>query len=94
MKRLVLVGGGHAHIEVLRDLATRPSRNIATTLVTPFPRMIYTAMLPGYVAGHYALDECTVDGERVTPQPGDFYGGWLTSGITGPFKGGPGTRGW
>ena len=40
------------------------------------------------------FDECTVDGERVTPQPGDFYGGWLTSDITGPIKGGPGTLGW
>ena len=40
------------------------------------------------------FDECTVDGERVTAQPGDFYGGWLTSDITGPVKGGPGTRGW
>ena len=40
------------------------------------------------------FDECTVDGEQVQPQPGDFYGGWLTSDITGPFKGGPGTLGW
>ncbi|WP_433199696.1 DUF427 domain-containing protein [Dactylosporangium sp. CS-047395] len=40
------------------------------------------------------LDECTVDGEPVIAQPGDFYGGWLTSDITGPIKGGPGTRGW
>ncbi|MFB9446387.1 DUF427 domain-containing protein [Dactylosporangium vinaceum] len=40
------------------------------------------------------LDECAVDGERVVPQPGDFYGGWLTADITGPFKGGPGTQGW
>ncbi|GAA3207099.1 DUF427 domain-containing protein [Dactylosporangium siamense] len=40
------------------------------------------------------FDECTVDGERVIAQPGDFYGGWLTSDITGPVKGGPGTLGW
>jgi uncharacterized protein (DUF427 family) len=40
------------------------------------------------------VDECTVDGERVQPQPGDFYGGWITSRITGPFKGPPGTLGW
>jgi hypothetical protein len=30
----------------------------------------------------------------VTPQPGRFYGGWITSNVAGPFKGGPGTRGW
>jgi uncharacterized protein (DUF427 family) len=40
------------------------------------------------------VDECRVDGERVTPQPGDFYGGWITSRVVGPFKGGPGSRGW
>jgi uncharacterized protein (DUF427 family) len=40
------------------------------------------------------VDECTVDGETVTPQPGDFYGGWITSRIRGPFKGPPGTLGW
>ena len=40
------------------------------------------------------VDECTVDGERVDPQPGDFYGGWITSHVKGPFKGPPGTLGW
>ena len=40
------------------------------------------------------FDQCLVDGEKVTPQPGDFYAGWITSHVTGPFKGGPGTRLW
>ncbi len=40
------------------------------------------------------VDRCTVDGEQVRPQEGDFYGGWITSDIVGPFKGPPGTRGW
>jgi uncharacterized protein (DUF427 family) len=40
------------------------------------------------------MDRCTVDGEVVEPQPGGFYGGWVTSDLIGPFKGGPGTRGW
>ena len=48
----------------------------------------YVAFYPG------RMDACTVDGERVTPQPGDFYGGWITSEIVGPFKGEPGTMGW
>jgi len=39
------------------------------------------------------MDSCEVDGERVTPQEGDFYGGWITSQITGPFKGAAGTAG-
>ncbi len=40
------------------------------------------------------MDACYVDDERVQAQAGDFYGGWITSAIVGPFKGGPGTRGW
>jgi len=40
------------------------------------------------------MDGCYVDGERVVSQPGDFYGGWITSDLVGPFKGAPGTRGW
>ena len=38
--------------------------------------------------------ECFVDGERVRPQPGGFYGGWVTDGIAGPIKGEPGSGGW
>jgi uncharacterized protein (DUF427 family) len=40
------------------------------------------------------VDECTVDGEVVRAQPGDFYGGWVTSEIVGPFKGDPDSMGW
>lgn len=40
------------------------------------------------------MDECTVDGERAQPQPGGFYGGWVTADVVGPFKGAPGTMGW
>ena len=48
----------------------------------------HVAVLPG------AMDRCLVDGERVVPQEGGFYGGWITSRVVGPFKGGPGSRGW
>jgi uncharacterized protein (DUF427 family) len=41
-----------------------------------------------------AVDRCTVNGEDVLPQPGGFYGGWITSWVTGPFKGIPGSMGW
>lgn len=40
------------------------------------------------------MDACFVGDERASPQPGGFYGGWVTSGIVGPFKGGPGTADW
>lgn len=51
--------------------------------------------LRGFVAFYPGpMDACWVDGERVVPQPGRFYGGWITSRVAGPFKGGPGTSGW
>lgn len=40
------------------------------------------------------FDRCTVDGEIVIPQPGNFYGGWITPDLAGPFKGVPGSTGW
>ena len=40
------------------------------------------------------VDRCMVNGEKVAPQPGGFYGGWITSWIVGPFKGIPGSMGW
>lgn len=53
----------------------------------------------GMLADHVALyagpmDRVVVDGEIVEPQPGGFYGGWVTSAVVGPFKGGPGSQGW
>lgn len=47
-----------------------------------------------HLAFYPSLLACFVDGERATPQPGGFYGGWVTSGVVGPFKGSPGTQGW
>lgn len=51
--------------------------------------------LANYIAVYPSqMDACYVDGEKVQAQPGDFYGGWITSDIVGPFKGGTGTWGW
>ncbi len=51
------------------------------------------------ISGYYSfyasrVDACWVGDERVAAQEGDFYGGWITANIVGPFKGGPGTAGW
>ena len=51
------------------------------------------------IAGHLTfyperVGRCLVDGEEVVPQPGEFYGGWITSDVVGPFKGGPGSMTW
>jgi uncharacterized protein (DUF427 family) len=52
-------------------------------------------VLADYVAVYpAAMDGIEVDGERVHPQSGGFYGGWITSRVVGPFKGEPGTTGW
>ena len=42
----------------------------------------------------WAMDACLVDGEKARPQPGNFYGGWITEDIVGPFKGEPDSWGW
>jgi len=53
------------------------------------------AGMSGHVAFYCAaMDRCLVDGEVARPQPGGFYGGWVTSLVRGPFKGAPGTMGW
>lgn len=60
MKRLVLLGGGHAHVGVLAALAEQPLDGWAVELVTPYRRQIYSGMLPGWVAGHYTVDACAI----------------------------------
>jgi uncharacterized protein (DUF427 family) len=69
--------------------------------VVPDVAWCYPHPSPGYEAlrdhlAFYAgrVDACYVDDERVTPQAGDFYGGWITADVEGPFKGGQGTMGW
>ena len=50
--------------------------------------------LAGAIACYPTVLDCRVDGERARPQPGGFYGGWVTDEVAGPVKGGPGTAGW
>ncbi len=58
----------------------------------PTPRFEVIRSHLAFYAGR--MDRCTVGGRAVAPQPGGFYGGWITPEIKGPFKGGPGTMGW
>ncbi len=74
---------------------------VSGTTVAPKAAWSYLQPTPGFasIAGAVAVmaaqvDRCTVNGEVVVPQPGGFYGGWITSWITGPFKGVPGSVGW
>ena len=72
--------------------AARSAPKAAWTYEKPNPRF---SPIAGAVAVMPAqVDRCTVNDEEVIPQPGGFYGGWITSWIAGPFKGIPGSTGW
>jgi hypothetical protein len=60
----------------------------------PTPSRGYELLVDRVAVYPSAMDECEVAGEVVTAQAGDFYGGWITSKVVGPFKGEPGTLGW
>lgn len=60
MKHLVMLGAGHAHVHMLASLATHAMAGVQITLVAPYPRQLYSGMVPGFVAGHYALDDCVI----------------------------------
>jgi selenide, water dikinase len=65
LKRLLLLGGGHSHVEVLRQLGVRPVTGVDITLVSPVRLAPYSGMLPGLIAGHYKHHECHIDLERL-----------------------------
>ncbi len=60
MKHLLLLGGGHAHVQVLQALAAEALPGVRVTLVSPFARQLYSGMVPGWLSGHYILDECAI----------------------------------
>lgn len=61
MKRLVLLGAGHAHLLVLRELARSPRSDIELVVITPSVWQYYSGMVPGWVAGLYVLDQCRIN---------------------------------
>ena len=61
MKRVLLIGAGHGHLVVLRSLAEKPLYGARITLVTPYPKQVYSGMLPGLLAGHYRRAEAQID---------------------------------
>jgi selenide, water dikinase len=61
LKQLLLVGGGHSHVAVLRSLGERPLPGVSATLISPERFTPYSGMLPGLIAGHYGYRECHID---------------------------------
>ncbi|PHK95326.1 hypothetical protein CR162_09155 [Pseudoroseomonas rhizosphaerae] len=74
------------------ELDGRIAPNAAWSYPDPVPAFRAIAGCLAFYAGR--VDACWVGEERVRPQPGDFYGGWVTDRVVGPFKGAPETRGW
>lgn len=76
------------------DLTVEGETLAAVAWAYPRPTPTFAALADHLAFYPSALDACFVDGERVVSQQGDFYGGWVTSHVAGPFKGGPGSRFW
>ncbi len=83
--------GTATYLDVIAPTGRRIAR-AAWTYRAPAPA--YAALADAVAFYPALMDLCTVDGEEVEPQPGGFYGGWVTADVVGPFKGGPGTLGW
>ena len=93
--QLTRVTGGQSFCE-FKGFATYwslPDKpNVAWSYASP--TAAYAALTDHLAFYASKVDECWVDEEKVVPQVGDFYGGWITSNLRGPFKGAPGTRHW
>ena len=79
MKNLILLGAGHAHVHVLSTLAAQPLPGVQITLVAPYPRQLYSGMVPGFIAGHYTLEDCVIPLEPLLKNTGIR---WLSRSVT------------
>jgi selenide,water dikinase len=73
LRDIVLVGGGHSHVVVLRRFAMRPLPGVRLTVICTDTHTPYSGMLPGYIAGHYAYDEVHIDLRRLAEFAGARY---------------------
>ena len=73
MKKLLLIGGGHSHVEVIRRFARQRAANAHITLVNPTTHTPYSGMLPGLIAGHYNFRQCHIDLPALARTAGCHY---------------------
>lgn len=79
-RQLVLVGAGHTHLQVLAQWAKQPIVNARITLIAPQPYQLHPRMVPGLIAGHYSLEECSIALEPLVRRSGIR---WLTRSLRG-----------
>jgi selenide,water dikinase len=72
-RKLVLVGGGHAHVEAIRRWSVAPLPGVSLTVIDPNPRPIYSGMVPGFVAGQYQRDEIEIDLSKLCATAGATF---------------------
>ena len=65
LREVILVGGGHSHVQVLESLAGQPLADARVTVVVDKPIAIYSGMVPGFVAGQYKAEELEIDVPRL-----------------------------
>ena len=90
-------GGSHCEWKGMArywTLAAGKRRAEAAAWSYPDPTPGFSAIRDHLAVYAGRMDACFVGDEQVTPQPGGFYGGWITSNLKGPFKGVPGSMGW
>jgi selenide,water dikinase len=80
---LALVGGGHSHVEVLRDWAREPVPGVRLTAVVDRPLAVYSGMVPGFVAGQYHLDDIELDVHGLARKAGASWVGAKVTGLDG-----------
>lgn len=84
LRDLILVGGGHSHVGVLRRFAMKPEPGVRLTVVSTDVDTPYSGMLPGYIAGHYTFDEVHIDLGRLAAWAGARF---IRAGVTGIDRG-------